>query len=146
LEAFITILSKSKIFNLLQKVDAFFMPLPLSERVNLLDYAEKLSELSIHFVIKKNNEIIGMTCCYMNNLEQKVAFISIICIVPNQTGIGLGKILTLKSENNAKSLGFSIIESEVHKKNIPSIKMYKKLGYHIDREREDYYYMNKNLR
>lgn len=139
-------LNKEEILFLLQKSDSSFMPEPISTKIDLQSYAKKLADKALHFYAKENERLIGMTCCYMNDVNKSKAFISIICIDPDYFGKGIGRQLTIASEYTALKLGFRLIESEVHVNNFPSLKMYQKLGYAIDRNLdESHYIMRKTL-
>ena len=138
-------LNHDKIFELLLKVDSSFIPEPLSGKCDLKLYSEKLAENATHFVIEEDHKLIGMCCCYLNDPKNEKAFISITCIDPIFFGRGLGKKLTLECESFATKKCFKFIEFEVHIKNIPSIEMHKSLGYFIDRQEKDSFYMKKEF-
>lgn len=104
-------------------------------------YSEKLAKHAIHLSVKDENHLIGMCCCYMNDPKKKKAFISVICIDPEYIGIGLGKKLMHELHKNAKINGYVYIELEVHIENIVAIDMYKTLGYFIDRQENESFYM-----
>jgi ribosomal protein S18 acetylase RimI-like enzyme len=140
-------LDEAEILHLLQRVDSYFKPTPISERVDLHIYAKKLADNASHFYAKENEKLIGMTCCYMNDVNRLKAFISVTCIDPNHFGKGMGRQLTMECENAALSMGFKSIEFEVHIDNLPSIEMHRKIGYIIDRNIDDsHYIMRKNLK
>lgn len=138
-------LSKDKIFHFLQKVDSCFIPFPLSKRVNLKLYSEKLADCAIHFLIEFDNQLIGMCCCYMNDPKIERVFLSIICLNPDYHRMGLGKILLHECELYANKNGFIFIELEVNVENSPAIEMYKVMGYSIDRQEKESFFMKKLL-
>jgi ribosomal protein S18 acetylase RimI-like enzyme len=136
-------LTKDEIFIFLNKVDSSFIPIPLSNRINLKLYSEKLAINAMHFSVEEDNCLIGICCCYMNDTKKKKAFISVICIDSEYKGIGLGKKLILECEAHAKKLGYKCVESEVHIENVPSIEMFKTIGYYIERQEKKSFYLSK---
>lgn len=134
-------LAKDEILRLLEKVDVHFSPFPLSERVDIKLYSEKLAEHAIHFSVEDDNHVIGMCCCYMNDPNKTKAFLSVICIDPEYVGLGLGKMLMHKFRKHAQINGYEYIELEVHIENRIAIEMYKTLGYFIDRQEKESFYM-----
>lgn len=138
-------LSKEEILFLLQKVDPHFVPFPLSKKVDLKLYSEKLAKYAVHFSVEDNNRLIGMTCCYLNHPEKGIAYTSITCIDPDYFGLGLGKKLTHNCEEYARISGFKFVEFEVHIDNKPSIEMHKTIGYYINRQENESFYMRKVL-
>jgi len=138
-------LSSNEILLFLQKVDSQFVPFPLSMKVDLKGYSEKLSNYAVHFIVEDVNQMVGMCCCYINDPQKEKAFISVTCIEPHFFGRGLGKALTHECEKYVQKQGFKFIEFEVHIENIPSINMHKAIGYYIDRQEKDSFYMKKAL-
>lgn len=138
-------LPNEKILSLLLRVDEYFTPSPLSEKINLLSYSEKLANYAEHFYAVDANKLIGMCCCYINDPQRERVFITITCIDPEYIGRGIGKDLTFACENHARNEGFKFIEFEVHVENLRSIGMHKKIGYFIDRQEGNSFYMKKYL-
>lgn len=138
-------LSSKILLDLLKKANNSFVPEPLSVKVDLVSYAKKLADNSIHFSCFESLKLIGVTCCYMNDLDSKKAFISVTCVDPAFQGKGIGQKLTKLCEDEAVNMGFSFVEFEVHSQNTPSIKMHKKIGYYIDRKEKESFFMRKIL-
>lgn len=135
--------TKDAILALLKKVDSYFIPFPLSHRVNLRLYSKKLAKYAVHFSVIEDNQLIGMCCCYMNDPKNEKAFISITCVDPYYFGMGLGKKLTFECEAYAKRYNYKYIEFEVHIENTPSIEMHKTIGYTICKQEAESFYMRK---
>lgn len=139
-------LTQNEILKFLLDVDKHFKPEPISKRVNLDEYAEKLSTFANHFYVKEDESIIGMSCCYMNDPSKEKIFVSITCVDYKYLGKGIGRRLTNEYEKEAIKEGFKAIEFEVHIDNLPSIEMHKKLGFSISRKNNEFYYiMRKEL-
>ncbi len=124
--------------------DKSFIP-PLSNRVVIEEYAEKLSILSSHFCIYYNKTLIGLSCCYCNDYIGKKAYISVTCIHPKFQGKGLGKKLTLFVEDDIKKMDFKKIRFEVDMANLPSLSMHEKIGYLIVARNEHSFFLEKVL-
>ncbi|MBN1294979.1 MAG: hypothetical protein JXB48_24295, partial [Candidatus Latescibacteria bacterium] len=63
------------ILEFITKLDDDFIP-PLSSRVNLNDYAQKIIEKAYCIVGIENNKIIALISFYMNDTIRKKAFIT----------------------------------------------------------------------
>jgi ribosomal protein S18 acetylase RimI-like enzyme len=138
-------LNKEEILAVLKKTDKYFIPIPISKKVNLVEYSQKLSNLATHISCRIENELIGFTCCYMNNFDNKIAFISLTTILPNFIGKGIGTKLTLKCEDIIRNKGFIGVEFEVEKENLQSIIMHQKIDYQIISESECCFILRKLL-
>lgn len=136
-----------EILSLLMRADSIFQPHPLSDKIDLYNYAQKLSTLATHIAAFENSNLIGMTCFYMNNKKTKTSFISVTCIDPDFIGCGLGQQLTIACETYVRGNDYICVEFEVDKENLPSIKMHEKIGYSINRENsKTSYIMRKQLK
>lgn len=133
------------IYKFLNRVDSYFKPAPLSTKTDLKEYAEKLHSNALHFSCWDSSELVGLSCCYMNNPNRVKAFISLICIDPNYFKKGIGKVLITLCELKAKELQFDIIEAEVDIENIPSFLLFKSNGYKIHHTKENSHFMQKGL-
>ncbi|MDP4208588.1 MAG: GNAT family N-acetyltransferase [Bacteroidota bacterium] len=132
------------LYEFLEACDGSFAP-PLSTKVCISDYADKLSELATHFTISNNKETIGICCCYCNQPEQEIAYISVTCILPQWQGKGMGKLLTEYVEREVKKIGFQKIRLEIHKHNYLSLKMHNDFGYVIIKSIDNSHYLQKDL-
>lgn len=115
----------------LQLCDASFCP-PLSSRINLRDYAEKLSENATQFEAWSENELVGLVAMYCNDQNRVAAFISNVSVIPAFTGQGIANQLMVACIERARGLDFSSISLEVSPRSRGALHLYEKLGFHQD--------------
>jgi len=48
----------------------------LSDRIDIDEYSEKLKENSVMFTLREGNNLIGLSPCYFNDIEEKTGYIS----------------------------------------------------------------------
>lgn len=117
---------------------------PLSQKVNIDEYASKLYTYAEFFVCYDDDKIIGMICCYMNRPPK--AYISHVCVDSGHQGKGIFKELfaLVKKECSIKSI--EMISLEVGKLNIKAQKAYKKESFSISNHMEHSYIMSFSFR
>ena len=109
--------------------DESFVP-PLSDRVNLAEYAKKIFEKSISFEAWKNQQnLIGLIAAYFNETQPPSAFITNVSTDKNFMGLGIASQLLKNCIGYAKENNCFEIYLEVNSKNLPAINFYKK--YHF---------------
>jgi len=101
----------------------------LSDRVNINEYSEKLLESSIQFTLWDNVNLIGLSPCYFNNVEEKVGYISSLTIKEGFRGRKLGSKLIARISEYAKEHGFNVVMVKIHYLNEMSHQFYKKNGF-----------------
>ncbi|WP_299880860.1 GNAT family N-acetyltransferase [uncultured Cocleimonas sp.] len=101
----------------------------LSDRVNINEYSEKLLESSIQFTLWDNVNLIGLSPCYFNNVEEKVGYISSLTIKEGFRGRKLGSKLIARIGEYAKEHGFNVVMVKIHYLNEMSHQFYKKNGF-----------------
>ena len=82
---------EQKILTFLKEVDASFQP-KLSTKVDLVTYSKKLSKLANVFFATLDNKDIGIVAFYINS-DRRTAFITVIGVLPDCQGKGIGKFL-----------------------------------------------------
>lgn len=110
--------------NFLNKIDAFFEP-PLSSRVTLETYAQKLLEEAYIDVILENDEIIAACAYYCTAEDYDCAFLSLIVSLQK----GLGGLLIEQMINNCKKLGAKGIETQTWETNSKSLKLFQRFNF-----------------
>ncbi len=135
--------SPNEIYSFLQKVDSYFEPAPLSTRVDLREYSEKIAKKAEHFSCEVNNQLVGILCCYINNTNGQTVYITLTCIDPKYFGLGIAKKLTENCELYANKIGFKYIEMEIPIKNFRSVKIHLKMNYEIIKKENDSYFLKK---
>lgn len=92
------------------------------------------------------NKYIGFAAVYMNDNENKIAYISSIGINEQERSKHLGTKLINYCENEAKRNGMDVIQLEVNKKNTIANLFYLKNGYsYLKKESENSFFMEKKL-
>ena len=119
----------------LYECDKKFIP-PLSERVSLQEYSNKLAEHADRFEFWDNTRLVALLAAYLNTPDRQVGFISSVSVCTDFEGRGLGSILLNKCCAHARSKGFRFINLEVGAANIKAINFYIKNGFEVIRELE----------
>lgn len=119
---------RTRIFNFLASVDEEFHP-PLSCRVNLEGYSEKLATHAINFFLCDNGRDIGHVAFYCNNSECNSAFISSIAVIPEFHGSGAASHLLQMVLHRCRERGIGVLRLEVDAENAKAICFYRKHGF-----------------
>jgi len=115
----------------LQDCDASFVP-RLSSRVDLPEYAHKISLHAQRFEAWSGTTLVGLVATYCNNAEQPTAFITSVSILPLWTRQGIAHQLMRHCIDYLKSLNLDSVSLEVAADNGPALAMYAGLGFHTD--------------
>lgn len=112
----------------LRACDATFEPV-LSGRVDLVEYAEKLSRKAITFEAWEGDRLVGMVAGYFNDLTAREGFITTVSTHPEFTGRGSASTLMAMALRYAADHGFEAVSLEVGKHNQPAQNLYRKWGF-----------------
>lgn len=112
----------------LRACDAAFEPL-LSGRVNLDEYAEKLSRKAITFEAWEGDRLVGLVAGYFNDLATQEGFITTVSTHPEYTGRGSASALMAMALRYAADHGFEAVSLEVGEHNQPALNLYQKWGF-----------------
>lgn len=127
---------KEDILEHLLECDKEFIP-HLSSRVNLSEYALKLSLKAERFEVWKNGQLVALVAVYANNLADKTAFITNVSVAPGHTGKGLASKLLQISFEELKSKAFQRILLEVSPHNDKAMKLYRKMGFSFIEKKDE---------
>ena len=119
-------LTYEEVYEFLKATDKEF-DVPLSEKVNLSDYASKLSKLSSFSYCIDNGHIVAMISCYVN--RPPVGYISNVCIMNQYRGYGLFSKLLSKLKEESRLLGITVFRLEVNVDNINARRVYEHVGF-----------------
>jgi len=119
-----------RIHRFLIKISDDFVP-PLKQKVDLKEYTLKLLNNAIIQTAVEKEKIVGLIAFYCNNLDTKIAYISIIGVNKNYRGRGIGNKLLKNAINYIRSNGFREIELETWE-NSSAQNLYIKNGFGID--------------
>ncbi|MEA3259790.1 MAG: GNAT family N-acetyltransferase [Pseudomonadota bacterium] len=120
----------ARIFQFFEIVDKEFSP-PLSERVNLTVYANKLAAEAVNLFVVEGNRDIAHAAFYCNDIKFNVAYISSIAVLPNFHGSGVAGNLLDEIFERCLSKGMALLRLEVDVENLRAVKFYEKYGFQI---------------
>jgi ribosomal protein S18 acetylase RimI-like enzyme len=137
-------INSQMVFELLSRVDSDFYP-PLSSRLNLKCYAEKIKDKASLFFRLEANVLIGLCAAYATDKVKLEAYLTMLAVDPSYRGLGVAKSLIKEMEAKLSLEGFNTIKLEVYKANLGAFSMYKSLGYLITEETDNSYFLLKNI-
>ena len=118
---------------------------PIHMRSNYLELVEKISNYAI-FLVAYSSDVAGYCAIYINDIESKTAYITLIATEKSHQRMGIGKDLLDRTEEETLKKGFNKIKLEVKKENKNAIHFYEKNGFKIVSEASDHsFYMIKEL-
>lgn len=117
-----------RIFQFFEIVDREFSP-PLSERVNLTEYANKLAAEAVNLFMVEGDRDIAHAAFYCNDQCFKVAYLSSISVLPEFHGSGVSWNLLMKVVDKCLIEEMKLLNLEVDIKNFKAVKLYKKCGF-----------------
>ncbi len=118
---------KNSVLNALNE----FLPLfpHLCEKVEINEYAKKLSSYANFYLAKENGENIGVLAFYANDTQNRMAYISLIGVKNSLQGKGYGKWLLENCVKMAKENKMEKIALEVDDDNQNAIMFYERNGF-----------------
>ena len=105
-----------------------FVP-PLQSRVDLLDYARRITDNSVTFEAWAGGSLCGLVAAYLNDVEGRCGFITNVSVDASVAGKGLATALVRQCLSAAREQGFKCLSLEVCAENEPAIAIYRKLGF-----------------
>lgn len=105
------------------------LPDPLKQRVNIEEYALKLTNYAVIFYAKLDNKIVGLVALYANDKQTQVAHIPLVVIAKDIQRRGVGKFILQEAINFSKNQDMKSIWLFVHKDNLAAIDFYKPFGF-----------------
>lgn len=125
-------IEKQELYVFLKEVEKDFIT-PLSAKVNLVDYTEKVFVLSEILCLKDKNKIVGCIIFYCNNLKEKFAYISLLVIRNEYRGRGYSTLLLKKVILFLKKRDIKMVQ--VHTESMIACKLYEKIGFRCIEEK-----------
>lgn len=108
--------------------DASFHP-RLSARVDLADYARKLSQNATRFEAWSDRRLIGLVAVYCNAADRGTAFVSNVSVDPEHRGQGIARLLMQTCIAHLRDLTFKRLSLEVDPAALPAVRLYQALGF-----------------
>lgn len=115
--------SKNQIYNHLIRCNNLFQP-PLSSIVDLKNYSVKIRSFATTFEIWNNKRLVSLVAIYVNDLENKIAYITNVSVEKLFQGKGYAHFLLEKAICKSLELNFKEINLEVNTTNKKAIKLY----------------------
>lgn len=112
----------------LRACDATFEPV-LSGRVDLVEYAEKLSRKAVTFEAWEGDLLVGLVAGYFNDATTREGFITTVSTLPEFTGRGSASALMAMALRYAADHGFETLSLDVGEHNQPAQNLYRKWGF-----------------
>ena len=129
----------------LLRCDAYFMP-PLSDRVEINDYAKKIVSKTTRFEAWSGDTLIGLVAVYCNDQERRIAYITNVSVLRDWTGKGITARLMKQCIEHVEALGMRQISLDVASDNIPAIKLYEKNSFVMGKANVPFVSMNLYLK
>ena len=120
----------NSIYNAIEQFHSEFST--LSERVDLKEYSNKLALHSSCELMVKDTEVVGIVAMYINSVQTKTAFITLIGIHTKFQGKGYGTILLKHCCEIAQNAGMNKIRLEVDDSNTKAGSFYQKHGFLVE--------------
>lgn len=120
--------SEAEIVEHLRVCDADFVP-PLSSRVEISDYAQKIASKAMKFEAWSGSSLVGLVAVYCNNQEKLIAYITSVSVMKEWSGKGIAARLMSQCVDHVKASSMQQISLEVASDNTPAIKLYEKNGF-----------------
>ena len=96
--------SESQITEHLTRCDAAFVP-PLSGRVMINDYAQKIASKAKRFEAWSGGVLVGLVAAYCNDQEKRIAHITSVSVLRDWTGKGIAANLMKQCIEHVRALG-----------------------------------------
>lgn len=113
----------------LAAADRAFHP-PLSHRVNLMEYAEKLTRHAQRTEAWDGEVLIGLVAVYCNDPARDTAFVSSVSVLDPYGRKGIARYLMQAAIAQVRELEFGFVVLEVNKTGAAALSLYKSLGFH----------------
>lgn len=113
--------------------------IPMHERDGFSEYFQKIDSLACFLIAKRKNIISGFSAFYMNDQDNKTAFLSLIAVAPQVQGNNIGAVLLNESEKLARENGMRRMFLKVRCDNQKAIRFYEKHGYMVEFIKDEEY-------
>jgi GNAT superfamily N-acetyltransferase len=120
--------SEIRILEFLLSVDREFIP-PLSQKVNVPDYARKLVETATSIFLTVGEVDVGHAAYYSNDFRARTAFLTSISVKSEFRGRGLARHLLDDVIQRVINDGMEHLRLEVNPKNSGAVRFYRKHGF-----------------
>lgn len=112
----------------LLRCDCDFVP-PLSSRVAITDYAQKIAGNATRFEAWSGSILVGLVAAYCNDQETGAAYITSVSVCKEWTGQGIAVKLMNQCIEHASVSDMRHLSLDVAADNAAAIKWYEKFGF-----------------
>ena len=112
----------------LRNCDVDFVP-PLSSRVKISDYAQKIASKAMRFEAWSSGTLIGLVAVYCNDQNKNIAYVTSVSIMKEWIGKGIAAHMMSQCVKHVHALGMKQICLEVASDSISAIRLYEKCGF-----------------
>lgn len=124
-------IKKEKLVTFLERIDAQ-LPTPLSSRVELNAYADKVIAHGRVLAVEEKDKIVSALLFYCNDREHQNAYITLLGTLAGHEGKGLGRRLMREMESVARQEGMKRVCLDTEKSNSRALAFYSRCGYVIE--------------
>lgn len=135
--------SESEIYQHLNLCSSHFVP-PLSERIEITEYAKKIIKNAVRFEAWASGVLIGLIAAYVN-AATNTAFITNVSLLDEQKANGIASMLMKNCIEHLGLISVKVVKLEVDKKNFSAIVLYKKFKFSEVETNENSIIMIKHL-
>jgi len=122
--------SHEQIRSHLECCSASFIP-PLSDRVDIAAYVDKLMAHAARFETWSGGELAGLLAVYCDAADRRAAFITNVSVLPHLHGKGIAGHMLERCIAHVGSLGFRDLELEVSEGNHAAVTLYERIGFRV---------------
>ena len=117
----------------LKSINMDFDP-PLSSRLSVEAYSEKISNNAIIFSVYESGNLVAFAALYCNDFSNLTAYISMLAVSQKYRGSGIGSSMLENCIRFSKKRKFKYLNLEVSKSNSNAIRLYENFGFEINGE------------
>lgn len=128
IEFLVNTASEAEIASHLSRCDTDFVP-PLSDRVEIADYATKLASRAIRFEAWSGTTLIGLVAAYCNDQTRRIGYITSVSVLKEWSGRGISARLLNQCLEHADASGMRQVSLQVASDNASAIRLYEKSGF-----------------
>lgn len=119
---------KSGICTFLKEIDRDF-PTPLSIKVDIDEYSEKILDKAEILSVVKDGKIVACVILYCNDSDNRRAYIPLVGVLRQYRGLGYAKVLVQSAISMAKSRKFRTLG--IHTESESALNLYQSIGFDI---------------
>ena len=106
-----SLISQKELLDFIESFSNKFKP-PISRRVKIDDYCEKLLKKAAIFIARENHIVVGVIAFYCNDEDQKQAYLSYFYVRPENRSKGIGQTLLRKAILHSQTCGMKSMRLE----------------------------------